>query len=120
MIFRGLDPTTEDWTFGQGISSYVGGSAAVALNVKTALQTFLGDAFWAATFGVDWINLLGNRNTLNAILAQTRAVIAGAEGVTAILSVSSNLDRATRTLTLQYSYADVYSPNVSGSANVTI
>lgn len=119
MIFRGLTPAN-DWAFGQGIASYVTGSAAVALNVKTALLTFYGDAFWAATFGVDWLNLLGNRNTQNAILAQTRAVIAGAEGVTKILSVSANFNRGSRTLFLQYRYADVYSPSVSGSVPIGV
>jgi hypothetical protein len=119
MIFRGLT-SSGDWNFGQGVASYTTGSAAVALNVKTALQTFLGDAFWAATFGVDWINLLGNLNTLNAILAQTRSIIAGAEGVTSIVSVSSNLNRATRTLSLQYTYTDVYATTVAGTAQITL
>lgn len=119
MIFRGLT-SSGDWEFGQGIASYTTSSAAVALNIKTALQTFLGDAFWAATFGVDWINLLGHPGTLNAILAQTRAIIAGAEGVTSIVSVSSNLNRGSRTLFLQYAYTDVYAKNVSGTAQLTV
>ena len=119
-IFRGIDPTTGDWQFGQGLSSYVTGSAAIALNVETALKTFFGDAFWAATFGIDWINLLGNLNTENAILAQTRSTIAGVEGVTGITAASSSLNRATRTLTLQYTYSDVYSSNVSGQVDLTI
>jgi hypothetical protein len=125
MIFRGLTASSAtsdggDWEFGQGISSYTTGSAAVALNVKTALQTFLGDAFWDATFGIDWINLLGHPGTLNAILAQTRAMIAGAEGVTSIVSVNSNVNRQTRTLFIQYTYTDVYAKNVSGVAQITV
>lgn len=119
MIFRSVTPSN-DWDFGQGISSYLTGSAAVALNVKTALQTFLGDAFWSATFGVDWINLLGTPGTLNAILAQTRAIIAGCEGVTSIVSVTSNLNRNARQLTLEYSYTDVYARNTSDSAQITV
>ena len=124
-IFRGL--TTQsgslpggDWTFGQGVSNYLTGAAAIALNVKTGLQTFLGDAFWAATFGIDWINLLGQPGTLNAILAQTRALIAGTEGVTSIVSVSYSLNRPARTLTLEYTYTDVYAQNVSGTSQITV
>ena len=73
MIFRGLDPVTRDWVFGQGLSSYATGSAAVLLNVQTAVQTVLGDAFWAANFGIDWLTLLGTKGTQDAIIAATRS-----------------------------------------------
>lgn len=119
MIFRGLDQN-RDWCFGQGLSSYATGSAAVLLNVQTAVQTFLGDAFWAANFGIDWLNLLGTKGTQDAIIAQTRAVIANCEGVTAINSVTSSLDRQTRTLSLQFNISTVYSANAAGTAQITV
>ena len=119
MIFRALDQNG-DWAFGNGPGSYATGVAAVALNVKTALQTFLGDAFWNATFGIDWFNLLGMRGTQDAIVAQCRAVIAACEGVTGIVSVQSQLDRVKRTLTLQFTISTVYSANASGTAQITV
>jgi len=119
MIFRGLDQN-RDWCFGQGLSSYATGSAAVLLNVQTAVQTFLGDAFWAADFGIDWLNLLGTKGTQDAIVARTRSVIAACEGVTAINSATSSLNRTTRTLSLQFNISTVYSENTSGTAQITI
>lgn len=120
LIFRGLTPL-DDWSFGNGLSDYATGSAAVALNIKTALRTFFGDAFWQSDFGIDWLNLLGNRNTENAILAQTRSTIAGCEGVTKIISVDSRLDANARTLFLTYRYADIYSSAaILGATNIGI
>lgn len=120
MIFRGLQAGTLDWEFGNGLGSYAAGRSAIALNVQTALQTFLGDAFWAATFGVDWLNLLGQRGSENAILAQTRAIIANCQGVTAINSVAYALNTKTRTLSLQYNISTIFSTNTAGMAQITI
>lgn len=119
MIFRGLDANA-DWQFGQGINSYTTGNAAIALNIKTALRTFYGDAFWNGQFGIDWIHLLGTPGTQNAILAQTRAIIAQCKGVTGITSVNTSFNAIKRTLTLNYTVSTVYSVNVPGSAQILV
>jgi len=108
-----------DWNFGQGLSSYFTGNAAIAANIKTALNTFLGDAFWQANFGVDWINLLGNKNTEQSIISQTRAIIANCYGVVQINSINYNLDSLKRQLTLSYTISTIYSSNVTSSSTVS-
>ena len=108
-----------DWQFGQGLSNYTTANNAIALNIQTALKTFLGDAFWQANFGVDWINLLGNKNTEASILSQTRAIIAGCYGVVQINSVNYNLNTTTRQLTLTYTISTIYSSNVTSSSTVS-
>jgi len=109
-----------DWLFGQGLSNYATANNAIAFNIQTALNTFLNDAFWYTNFGIDWINLLGNKNTENAILAQTRNIIANCYGVVGITSVSANLNNATRQLTLTYNISTIYSSSVSSATTISI
>jgi len=118
MTFRNLT-FSGDWMFGQGNNNYLTGNAAIALNIQTALKTFLGDAFWQANFGVDWINLLGNKNTEASILSQTRAIIASCYGVVQITNVAYNLNNITRQLTLTYNISTIYSSSVTSSSTVS-
>jgi hypothetical protein len=109
-----------DWLFGQGLSNYTTLNNAIALNIQTALNTFLNDAFWYTNFGIDWINLLGNKNTESAILAQTRNIIANCYGVININSVAYSLDNATRRLTLTYNISTIYTTSVSSATTISI
>lgn len=118
-IFRGLN-SSHDWEGGQGSSSYATAQTAILLDVQTALMTFLGDAFWNATFGIDWFNLLGNKNTEDAIVAQCRSMIASRQGVTGINTVAAVLNRQTRRLFLEFNISTVYSANAVGSAQITV
>ena len=105
-----------DWAFGQGLSNYLTGQAAIIQDVETALLFFQNDCFWATTFGVDWWNLLGQTGGAaeNAILLQCRKVILGVHGVVSIASVNASLNSSSRTLTISYSINTVYS-QASGS-----
>jgi len=109
-----------DWQFGQGISNYLTGNDAIALNIKTALSVFWNDAFWNPTFGVNWINLLGGLNTEASILTQTRSIIANCYGVTAITSVDAEVNNSTRQLTLSYNVSTIYSSNVTSSTTISV
>ena len=109
-----------DWLFGQGLSNYATQNQAIALNIQTALNTFLDDAFWYTNFGIDWINLLGNKNTEAAIVAQTRNIIANCYGVISINSVNAYLNNASRTLTLNYNINTIYSTSVSSATSISI
>mgnify|MGYP006277781695 CR=1 FL=1 len=119
MIFRAIT-SSGDWVFGQGNSSYFTANAAIAANIQTALKLFLNDAFWSANSGIDWINLLGNLNTENAILTQVRNTIANCYGVVQITSVNANFDRSQRLLTLSYNVSTIYSSNISSSTSLSI
>lgn len=119
MIFRGLD-SNGDWNFGNGLGSYAMGEAAVLLNVKTAIMLFLGDAFWDASKGIDWLNLLGTKGTQNAILAAVRSTIVGCDGVTGITSLSSSVNDVTRTMSISATISTIYSQSAAVSAQITI
>lgn len=61
MIVRSID-IDNDFTFGQGKNNYKRDRFAVAQNIKTRLQSFLGDCFFSPSHGVDWFTLLGGKN----------------------------------------------------------
>jgi hypothetical protein len=104
--FRSLSPAG-DWTWGAGRQNYSAGLAAIQIDIQTALQMFLGEAFWDLTFGVDWWNLIGGKDE-NSIIIQTRTVILGCWGVQQITSMSALLNRTTRNLNLTYAINTIY------------
>lgn len=61
MIVRSID-LNNDFDFGQGRNNYKRDIYAVAQNIKTRLQSFLGDCFFDPRHGVDWFTLLGGKN----------------------------------------------------------
>lgn len=99
-IVRAIDDTG-DWLFGKGGQDYKRNKQAVAQNIRTRLNMFLGDCFFATNDGIDWWNLLGGKNQLAIQLAVSTTII-NTEGVQSLLQLSAVLD-ATRTLSLQYS-----------------
>jgi hypothetical protein len=94
MIVRSIDGNN-DWNFGRGLASYRRDQDAVAQNIKTRLQSFLNDCFFAADQGIDWFNLLGSKNevglklSIASVILNTRFVINLEE-----LSVTINQDRS--------------------------
>jgi len=115
MIFRAVD-SNGDWTFGQGLSNYLTNEQAINANIATAIKSFYNDAFWNTTFGIDWINLLGTKNTQATIQLQTTNLLANAYGVVKVNSVSTNLTG--RFLTLTYNINTIYSTAVINSVNI--
>lgn len=109
--FRALD-ADGDWTWGNGVENYVVEQAAIVLDIQTALQTFLGEVFFALDFGVDWWNLLGGRDE-NQVILQCRKIISGCDGVTRINSVTARLDSRARQLMVTFNINTVYSRNTT-------
>ena len=106
MIVRGLD-ANGDWMFGKGKNDYKSGNYAVEQSIKTRLQSFLGDCFFATDAGLDWWNLLGSKDITTLTLA-VKATIFNTPNVTAIISSSVNLDR-NRKITITYAVKTAYS-----------
>lgn len=104
-IVRAVD-SDGDWLFGKGRNDYKSGVDATAQNIKTRLQSFLGDCFFDTGAGVDWFNLLGSKQLL-ALKIAVAAIILNTTDVTGILELSFNLDE-TRRLTIQYKTATIY------------
>jgi len=117
MIFRAIDPATGDWSFGNGLGSYLTDEKAIEVNIATAIRSFYNDAFWNATFGIDWINLLGTRNTQATIKIQLTNLLSNCYGVVKVNSVSTSLS-SSRNLSLTYNINTIYSISVTNSVNV--
>lgn len=115
MIFRSVD-SNGDWTFGQGLANYLTDEKAIEKNIATAFKCFFGDAFWNNTFGIDWINLLGTKNTQATIQLQATNLLSSSYGVVQVNSVSTKL--VGRNLTLTYNISTIYSYSVINSVNI--
>lgn len=109
MIVRAVD-VNNDWQFGKGRNDYQSGINAIEQNIKTRLQSFLGDCFFAISEGIDWFNLLGSKNQIALELA-VRAVILNTDQVTGLVSSSVDVDAFTRRITMTYKVNTVYTLN---------
>ena len=112
-IVRALDRTHE-WLFGKGKNDYVTGNQAVAQNINTRLQSFVGDCFFDLNAGIDRFNLMSNKNQV-AITLAVSAVILNTPNVTSLLALSISLNDATRKLTSTYQVQTFYSKFTSSS-----
>lgn len=74
MIIRAVD-NLNDWLFGRGRNDYKREVKAVAQNIKTRLQSFLGDCFFDLSAGVDWFNLLGSKQEIQLRLAISTVIL---------------------------------------------
>lgn len=113
MIFRAID-SANDWKFGTGRQSYLRGADAIAANIKTRLQLFLGECFWDTAAGVDWWGAIGHKNgaVVPKLLLEIRAVLVGSFGVVKVNDVSVSLIE--RRLTVSYSVDTIYSRSSKG------
>ncbi len=119
MIFRAIDGTN-DWSFGSGIASYFTDEAAINANIRTRLQTWLNECFFALDLGVDWRNLLGGKNpqSQSGIILQCRTIIINSFGVIRINKVDQSIDVTTRKLTVTYLIDTIFTRGLSGSVTL--
>jgi hypothetical protein len=107
-----------DWIFGQGLGSYATGQNAVAENIKTRLQEWVGDCFWALQSGVDWANLLSYGQSPNLKQALD-AVTVQSYGVISLTSSSLVLDHKTRRVTYNCAVTTIFSQSFTSTINLT-
>lgn len=105
MIVRRIT-NENDWTFGKGKNNYLTDSSAVAQNVKTRLQSFLGDCFFSLQSGIDWFNLLGSKEQVKLRLAISTTIL-NTDNVTKLneLTVDVSEDRK---ISISYSISTIY------------
>lgn len=113
MIVRELD-VDHDWTFGKGRNNYLRAQNAISQDIETRLLSFLGDCFFDVAAGINWFGLLGGKDRLALELA-IAATIINTSGVTALVTLSTELDPATRLLSVSYLVNTIY----TGFSNVT-
>lgn len=105
MIVRGVD-SNNDWLFGKGKSDYKYNLNALSQNIKTRLQSFLGDCFFAQSEGIDWWSLLGSKRLLDLRLSVATTLL-NTEGVTGITEVSVAVD-GKRNVKILYAVTTVF------------
>ena len=90
MIFRNLD-SNGDWTLGKGKNNYLRDNAAIGLNIKTRINSWKNDCFFALNDGIDWYNRLGTKNQRRLLEEDLKLIIKQSEGVTSMTSFSTQL-----------------------------
>jgi hypothetical protein len=106
MIFRNLD-ADGDWTFGSGKGNYISGNAAIGLNIKTRILSWVGDCFFNQGAGIDWVNRLGSKNQRALLELDLRRIILQSFGVAGIISVDTILNN--RSFSANYSVNTIFS-----------
>ena len=106
MIIRNLT-SANDWTFGAGIQNYRRNLDAIELNIKTRLQSWKGDCFFAPLEGVDYNNYLDVR-TKDFLDSDVKRVILQSEGVIKITVFGSTLERSTRAYSAQVEVVTIF------------
>lgn len=114
MKVRSVD-ANNDWEAGKGKSNYKSGLNACAQNIKTRLQSFIGDCFFATEDGLDWFKFMGGKDTIELKLA-VAATILKTPDVISIEEVSTNTDnkrRITITYSVNTSYGRLANQNIT-------
>ena len=96
-----------DWSFGGGLSDYLSQSDEIKQNVKTRLQSWVGDCFFARLDGVNYSAFMekGNEDLLENDI---KRVIMQTYGVAQVEEISVNID-VDRSLNCSYTIIDIYS-----------
>jgi hypothetical protein len=86
-----------DWTFGQSLADYTAGDELIKQNVITRIKSFQNDWFLDMDAHIDWFDLLGRKNTQEAIKREVERVCLETEGVVAVtrLILTKNNRQAT-------------------------
>ncbi len=117
MIFRNLTPDG-DFTFGAGKQNFVIQQEAIALNIRTRIQSWVGDCFFDLPAGIDWTNRIGNKNQRPLLELDLRRIILQTQDVTEIVTFDTVLNN--RNFTARYSVNTIYSQAFQDSVTVGI
>ena len=109
--FRNLS-TTGDWEFGRGVQSYAQDLAALKLDIKTRILSWVGDCFFSMTDFIDWKNLMNYGMTAQLKLA-LKEVAFRTNGVMRVNSI--DVAMSGRTATIQISVDTIFGSNVSNA-----
>ena len=117
MIIRSIDGMG-DWNFGKGIQSYNFNQNAISENIQTRLLSFLNDCWFDMNAGIDWLRLLGSKNTQQEIELSVRAMLLQSYGVIKVNGIDLTLDRTSRRISIQYNVDTIFSTGVVNTVGV--
>lgn len=109
MIHRKID-NLGDWEFGHGLSNFAVDDAAIALNIKTRLLSWVNDCFFAIQEGVDWRQRL-DIGQQQALSDELKTNILQSFGVIAVNSFTFDFDGVTRLARITYNIQTIFSPS---------
>lgn len=102
-----------DWTFGRGRANYLSKSDAVAQKVVTRLRSFKRDWYLDVDANIDWLRLLSTRGIrVETIRSQIERVVRKTEGVARVTKITTDLNRATRNLTISVEAVGIYNESI--------
>ena len=107
MIIRKVD-TDNDWRFGKGNSDYARDEQALEENLKTRLQSWVGDCFFALNDGIDW-NARMDVGQQAALTEECRNLILQTEGIVGINAILIEFEPGTRAAVITYNVDTVFS-----------
>lgn len=107
MIIRKID-NANDWLFGHGLSDYAADQAGIEENVKTRLQSWVGDCFFALQDFVDWRSRLDAGQQSN-LLNELKTVILQSEGVVSVISIEGSFEPTTRVFSVSAVIQTIFS-----------
>lgn len=108
MRYRALSATGDSTIFSGSTAFLVNSPAAVVQAVQTRLLLMSGEWFLDVTEGTPYATQILGRGTTGTYDRAIRDRILGTQGVTAISTYSSTLNRATRTLTVEATVQTIY------------
>lgn len=115
MIIRNLT-SDGDFSFGKGSNDYLRNDAAIGLNIKTRVKSWLNDCFFDQTAGIDWSNRLGSKKQEALLEQDLRRIILQSFGVTSIINfVTITVDRNFR---IEYNITTIFSPSFQNSIEI--
>lgn len=107
MRVSGLDEDG-DWRFGRGLAVYISRGDAIRQNVVTRLKSFRTDFFLDVDANIDWIDLLGRRETKEEILRAVERVTLSTDGVTTISKLEIEVKTSTRKATIMLAFGTIF------------
>ena len=107
MRVSGLD-ASHDWRFGRGKATYLQRGDAVRQNVKTRILSFANDWFLDTDANIDWITLLGSKNTKRQIEREVERVALATVGVASISDLQLVENKTLRSVNIQFTLVTVF------------
>lgn len=119
MLVSGLS-SDGDWRFGRGRALYIKDAEAIRQNVVTRLKSFKRDCYTDTQANIDWVLLLGNRNTKQTIEREIERVVLSTDGVMAITELSIIVSISTRAATIRLSFTTIFDAEISEEIGIEI
>lgn len=109
-IIRANDENN-DWIYGLGANAYKVNNDAIAQDIQTKIQEWVGDCFFNLPAGIDWINRFADGNSAR-LEQEINSLILKVNNVVNVNNLS--VDVTNRLFTASYDVQTVYSASVIG------